>query len=86
MYDSGKIKKIFNNENIETYIIAEIGINHNGNIDTAIELIKAAKEAGVDAVKFQKRDLGNIYSEEVITNENNSEWNSLIKRNRTFKR
>ncbi|OUT13788.1 hypothetical protein B9N63_04870 [Campylobacter concisus] len=75
MYDSGKIKKIFNNENIETYIIAEIGINHNGNIDTAIELIKAAKEAGVDAVKFQKRDLDNIYSEEVINNENNSEWN-----------
>ena len=38
-----------------TYIIAEIGINHNGSVETAQELIKAAYDAGVDAVKFQKR-------------------------------
>ena len=38
-----------------TYIIAEIGINHNGRVDIAKELIKAASDAGVDAVKFQKR-------------------------------
>jgi N-acetylneuraminate synthase len=38
-----------------TYIIAEIGINHNGRVEIARELIKAAAEAGVDAVKFQKR-------------------------------
>ena len=38
-----------------TYIIAEIGINHNGSVETAKELIKAASDAGVDAVKFQKR-------------------------------
>jgi N-acetylneuraminate synthase len=38
-----------------TYIIAEIGINHNGQVEVAKELIKAATEAGVDAVKFQKR-------------------------------
>ncbi len=38
-----------------TYIIAEIGINHNGSVENAKELIKAAAEAGVDAVKFQKR-------------------------------
>jgi len=38
-----------------TYIIAEIGINHNGRVEIAKELIKAAAEAGVDAVKFQKR-------------------------------
>jgi len=37
------------------YIIAEIGINHNGRVEIAKELIKAAAEAGVDAVKFQKR-------------------------------
>jgi N-acetylneuraminate synthase len=37
------------------YIIAEIGINHNGNIDVAKQLIDAAVEAGCDAVKFQKR-------------------------------
>jgi len=38
-----------------TYIIAEIGINHNGSVEIAKDLIKAAVDAGVDAVKFQKR-------------------------------
>ncbi len=38
-----------------TYIIAEIGINHNGSVQTAKEIINAAFDAGVDAVKFQKR-------------------------------
>jgi N-acetylneuraminate synthase len=38
-----------------TYIIAEIGINHNGDVQAAKDLILAAYEAGVDAVKFQKR-------------------------------
>jgi N-acetylneuraminate synthase len=38
-----------------TYIVAEIGINHNGDVEIAKELIKSAHEAGVDAVKFQKR-------------------------------
>ncbi|MEJ5203401.1 MAG: N-acetylneuraminate synthase family protein, partial [Anaerolineales bacterium] len=38
-----------------TYVVAEIGINHNGDLDIAKRMIKAAKETGVDAVKFQKR-------------------------------
>ena len=38
-----------------TYIIAEIGINHNGDIEIAENMIRAAKRAGVNAVKFQKR-------------------------------
>lgn len=38
-----------------TYVVAEIGINHNGDLDIAKELIRAAKDSGVDAVKFQKR-------------------------------
>jgi N-acetylneuraminate synthase len=38
-----------------TYIVAEIGINHNGDLDTAKRLVDAAVHAGVDAVKFQKR-------------------------------
>lgn len=37
------------------YIVAEIGINHNGDLEMAKEMIKAAHHAGVDAVKFQKR-------------------------------
>jgi N-acetylneuraminate synthase len=39
-----------------TYIIAEIGINHNGSLDTAKRLIAVAKAIGCDAVKFQKRN------------------------------
>lgn len=42
-------------EGYPTFIIAEIGINHNGSVDIAKELIKAAYDAGVDAIKFQKR-------------------------------
>jgi N-acetylneuraminate synthase len=38
-----------------TYVVAEIGINHNGSIETTKQMIDAAKHAGVDAVKFQKR-------------------------------
>ena len=38
-----------------TYIIGEIGINHNGDIDVAKKLMEVAKNAGADAVKFQKR-------------------------------
>lgn len=38
------------------YIIAEIGINHNGDLDTALTLIRKAKEIGCNCVKFQKRD------------------------------
>jgi len=37
------------------YIVAEIGINHNGDLETALRMIDAAVHAGVDAVKFQKR-------------------------------
>lgn len=37
------------------YIVAEIGINHNGDLDTAKDMILSAKDTGADAVKFQKR-------------------------------
>ncbi len=49
-----------------TYIIAEIGINHNGDIGIARELIDAAADAKVDAVKFQKRHLPSLYLEDVL--------------------
>ena len=41
-------------ENSPTFVIAEIGINHNGDLNSAKQLIKVAKDAGCDAVKFQK--------------------------------
>lgn len=50
-----------------TYIIAEIGINHNGDIGIAKKLIDVAVEAKVDAVKFQKRDLPSLYREDVLS-------------------
>jgi N-acetylneuraminate synthase len=46
------------------YVIAEIGINHNGDIDIAKQLIDAAVAAGCDAVKFQKRTVDVVYSPE----------------------
>ena len=46
-----------------TYIIAEIGINHNGDMDLAKELILKAKNSGCGAVKFQKRDIESVYDE-----------------------
>ncbi len=52
--------------NHPTFIIAEIGINHNGSIDNAKELIREAAKAGCDAVKFQKRTVNLVYTEEEL--------------------
>src|ERR1017187_3761533 len=48
------------------YVIAEIGINHNGDIDLAKKLINVALGAGCDAVKFQKRTIDVVYSKEEL--------------------
>ena len=48
------------------YVIAEIGINHNGNIDMAKKLISVAVAAGCDAVKFQKRTVEVVYTAEEL--------------------
>ncbi|CAN1593658.1 SpsE Sialic acid synthase [Candidatus Pelagibacterales bacterium] len=48
------------------YIISEIGINHNGDIDLCKKLIRISKEAGVDAVKFQKRTIDIVYSKDEL--------------------
>ena len=56
------------------FIIAEIGINHNGDIETAKKLIDVAKSAGCDAVKFQKRTVEKAYSKEILDSPRNSPW------------
>jgi len=66
---SKKLVKIGNKmvgENESIYIIAEIGINHNGSLEVAKQLIDAAKECGCDAVKFQKRTVSVVYTPEEL--------------------
>jgi len=67
--DSSKI-------NIPKYckIIAETGINHNGNLDLAKRLIDMAKNCGCDAVKFQKRTVNIVYSEKFLSEDRKSPW------------
>ncbi len=55
------------------YVIAEIGVNHNGILDLAIELIDVSVHAGADAVKFQKRSLDKLYSKKYLENANAGE-------------
>jgi N-acetylneuraminate synthase len=56
------------------FVIAEIGINHNGDVGIAKDLIKVAKEAGCDAVKFQKRTLDLVYPREELDKPRESPW------------
>ena len=56
------------------YIIAEIGINHNGSLKTAKELIDVASDIGCDAVKFQKRTIDVVYSEKTLNQYRESPW------------
>lgn len=55
------------------YIIAEIGVNHNGILPLALELIDVASDAGADAVKFQKRNLDQLYARKYLENANSGE-------------
>jgi N-acetylneuraminate synthase/sialic acid synthase len=52
-------------DNSDCYVIAEIGHNHQGNMETAKELFRAAKECGAHAVKLQKRDNRALYTREM---------------------
>ncbi len=48
------------------YIIAEVGVNHNGDLSLAKTLVDAAARAGADAVKFQKRQLSQVYQQAIL--------------------
>lgn len=56
------------------FFIAEIGINHNGDVEIAKQLIDMAKECGCDAVKFQKRTIDIVYSPELLDSPRQSPW------------
>ncbi len=56
------------------FFIAEIGINHNGDIKICKQLIDLAVEAGCDAVKFQKRDIDSVYSQKFLDGFRESPW------------
>jgi N-acetylneuraminate synthase len=61
------------------FIIAEVGINHNGNINTAKKLIEGAKLAGADAVKFQKRTVNLVYDKKTLDSARESPWGNTTK-------
>ena len=56
------------------FLIAEIGINHNGQLDIAKKLIDASVDAGFDAVKFQKRTIDKVYTKEFLDAPRESPW------------
>lgn len=59
---------------MSTFIVAEIGINHNGDLHIAKKLIDAAVVAGCDAVKFQKRSVDKVYTQEFLASPRISPW------------
>lgn len=65
-----KIGKRIIGEGYPTFIVADIGLNHNGSIKTARELIRTAKECGADGVKFQKRNLRELYKSDIYKDPN----------------
>ena len=59
---------------MKIFLIAEIGINHNGDIKIAKKLIDYSSEAGFDAVKFQKRNVETVYSKDYLDSFRESPW------------
>jgi len=55
-------------------MIAEIGINHNGDMDICKQLIDTAQDSGADCVKFQKRDINQVYTQEFLDSPRISPW------------
>ena len=61
------------------FVIAEIGINHNGDINTTKKLIDLAVRTGCDAVKFQKRTVEKVYSKEILDSPRESPWGTTTR-------
>ncbi len=60
-------------------IISEIGINHNGDVSIAKDMIKESKLCGADLVKFQKRDINLVYSKEMLASKRESPWGTTFR-------
>ena len=58
------------------FIVAEIGINHNGDMSICKQLIDIAIDTGCNAVKFQKRDIDLVYTQEMLDSQRESPWGS----------
>jgi N-acetylneuraminate synthase len=61
------------------FVIAEIGINHNGSMEITKQLIDMAKDAGCDAVKFQKRTIDMVYTPAVLDTPRESPWGTTTR-------
>ena len=61
------------------FITAEIGINHNGDVEIAKKLIDIARNADCDAVKFQKRTVEKAYSKEILDSPRSSPWGTTTR-------
>ena len=59
---------------MSTFIVAELGINHNGDMSICKELIDIASESGCNAVKFQKRDINKVYTQDFLNSYRESPW------------
>src|SRR5678810_832903 len=73
-------------EDSNCYVIAEIGHNHQGNMETAKELFRAATECGANAVKLQKRDNRALYTREMFNKsyENENSFGNTYGEHREF--
>jgi sialic acid synthase SpsE len=60
-------------------VVAEIGINHNGSLESAKSLISLAKRAGCDSVKFQKRTLDIVYTQAALDTPRESPWGTTTR-------
>ena len=61
------------------FVCAEVGINHNGNVDNAKKLIDMAVRCGSDAVKFQKRKVEKVYSQDVLDSPRESPFGKTVR-------
>jgi len=64
-------------------IVAEIGINHNGDMNICKKLIDVAADSGANCVKFQKRDIDQVYTQEFLNSSRESQWGTTQREQKT---